>query len=271
MTKKVVLFAVLILSLNITAQKAQRFGYIDMEYILENIPEYNEAQSTINTKALSWQKNIEEKQQEIEDLKASLRNEKVLLTPDLIEERSEDIEIKELDLKKLQASYFGPDGDLFFLRKQLVNPIQDLVFNAVQDIATKRGYDFVFDNSADLIMLYSNKQFDISDLVISSITRIKKIDEVNSRKSAKEEKQEITDEPIRTEEAQEKIDEKELKRAELKKSLDEKRAEQLKKREELLKANAEKRQQRIDEIEAAKKAKEISIEKAQQAKEEEKQ
>ena len=259
MTKKLVLFAVLIWGLNVTAQKAQRFGYIDMEYILENIPEYIEAQASINAKALTWQKTIGEKQNEIEDLKANLRNEKVLLTQDLIEERQEDIEIKELDLKKLQAAYFGPNGDLYFLRKQLVNPIQDLVFNAVQDIATKRNYDFVFDSSADLIMLYSNKQYDISDLIITSITRAKKIDAANSKRSARDEKQEITDEPFISEEAQEKIDQRELKRAELKKSLDEKRAAQLKKREELLKANEEKKQQRIDEIEAAKKAKEEKI------------
>lgn len=258
MTKKVVLFAVLIVSLNLVAQKTQRFGYIDMEYILENIPEYTEAQAKINAKAITWQNNIEEKQNEIEELKANLRNEKVLLTKELIEEREEDIQIKELDLKKLQESYFGPNGDLFFLRKQLVNPIQDLVYNAVQDIASKRKYDFVLDNSADLIMLYSNKQYDISDLVIADINKAKKIEEVNARKANKEKEEvtEVINEPVRTEEAQEKIDERELKRAEMKRQLDEKRAAQLKKREELLKANEEKRQQRIKEIEEAKKAKE---------------
>ena len=107
-------------------------------------------------------------------MRAELNNEKALLTKDLIAEKEEDIQIKELDLKKLQAVYFGVDGDLFLLRQQLVKPVQDLVFNAVQDIATKRKYDFVLDKSSDLIMLYSNTDFDISDMVISSITRAKK-------------------------------------------------------------------------------------------------
>ena len=138
MIKKVFLFAFLILSFSSVAQKTQRIGYIDMEYILENIPEYNDAQSKINAKAIVWQNNVDKLQKEIETLKAELYNEKALLTKDLIEEKEEDIQIKELELKKLQISYFGNDGDLYLLRQQLVKPVQDLVYNAIQDIATKR-------------------------------------------------------------------------------------------------------------------------------------
>lgn len=255
MIKKVILFSLLLLSLNITAQKAQRFGYVDMEYILQNIPEYVEAQSKINAKAVTWQNNIETLQTEIDGLIADLNNEKALLTKELIEDKEEDIQIKVLELKQLQDAYFGTNGDLFFLRRQLVKPIQDLVFNAVQDIAVKRKYDFVFDKSTDLIMLYSNEQYDISELVLTSISRVRKTDELNEARNAKAEVDEA--EPaILSEEAQQKIDEREQKRLELQKSLDEKRAEQLKKREELLKANEAKKQQRIKEIEDAKKAKE---------------
>jgi Skp family chaperone for outer membrane proteins len=258
MIKKVILFTLLILSISSTAQKAQRFGYVDMEYILQNIPEYVEAQAKINAKAITWQNNIDTKQKEIDDLKANLNNEKALLTKELIEDKEEDIQIKTLELKKLQEAYFGTNGDLFFLRRQLVLPIQDLVFNAVQDIATKRKYDFVFDKSADLIMLYSNKMYDISDIVITSISRVQKTEAATEKRNGKTDASEVDDaEPvILSEEAQQKIDDKELKRAELQKSLEEKRAEQLKKREELLKANEEKKQQRIKEIEDAKKAKE---------------
>ena len=257
MTKKVVLFAFILLSIHVIAQKPQRFGYIDMEYILENIPEYAEAETRINAKAITWQRTIDEKQSEIDDLKADLRNEQVLLTKELIEEKEEDIQIKELDLKKLQAAYFGTNGDLFFLRKQLVRPIQDLVYNAVQDIAVKRKYDFILDKSTALVMLYTNKKYDISDLVITSISRVKKVEEANNKKNKKgKAATTATAAPVISEEAQKKIDDKEQKRAEMQQKIEEKRAEQLKKREALLKANEEKKQQRIKEIEASKQAEE---------------
>ncbi|WP_457610438.1 OmpH family outer membrane protein [Lutibacter sp.] len=254
MIKKVLLFAFIILSFASNAQKAQRIGYIDMEYILENIPEYKEAQAKINNKAIVWQQNIEKQQKEIEKLKAELNNEKVLLTNELIVEKEEDIQILEFDLKKLQATYFGVDGDLFFLRQQLVKPIQDLVFNAVQDIATKRRYDFVLDKSSSLIMLYTNKKFDISDLVIKNITRSKKA--IAAKEKQLKRNKTKTEPKILNEESQKKISDRDLKKAALKKKIEDKRAAQLKKREELKAAIEAKRQKRIKEIEAAKKAKE---------------
>jgi len=258
MIKKVLLFSFLIAGISINAQKAQRFGYVDMEYILENIPEYLEAETKINTKAITWQNNIENQQKDIDVLKADLSNEKALLTKELVEERKEDIQIKELELKKLQAAYFGTNGDLFFLRKQLVKPIQDLVYNAIQDIATKRKYDFVLDKSTDLIMLYSNKQYDISDLVLTSIKRIKKNEEVNAKRNKKKggDASNPTQTKVVSEDAQKKIDDKEAKRAEMLKRIEDRRAAELKKREELLKANEERKLKRKKEIEEAKKAKE---------------
>lgn len=260
MIRKVILFTLLVSTLTLNAQKAQRFGYVDMEYILENIPEYVESETKINAKALTWQNNIEAKQNEIDALKIDLGNEKALLTKELIEDKEEDIQIKELELKKLQDAYFGANGDLYFLRRQLVKPIQDLVFNAVQDIATKRKYDFVFDKSSDLIMLFSNKQYDISDIVITSISRAKKNDAANEKRNARSKKN--NDTSVETKpaeinvEAQQKIDAKAQKRLDLQKNIELKRAEQIKRREDLLKANEAKKQQRIKEIEAAKKAKE---------------
>jgi len=255
MIKKVLLILVLIFSLHTHAQKPQRIGFIDMEYILENIPEYTEAQAKINAKAITWQNKIEKQQKEIDDLKADLNNEKELLTKELIADKEEDIEIKELDLKKLQAAYFGTKGDLYFLRQQLVKPIQDLVYNAVQDIATKRRYDFILDNSSDLVMLYSNKKYNISDLVIKSITRSKKVIEANNRQTIKGKKAVAPAAEI-SEEAQNKIDTKAQKKAELLKKIEERKAAQLKKREDLKKAIEAKRQARIKQIEDAKKAKE---------------
>lgn len=254
MVKKILLFAFLSLSIVSNAQKAQRIGYIDMEYILENIPEYKEAQAKINAKASVWQNTIEKQQKEIEALKAELINEKALLTEELIFEKEEDIQILELDLKKLQTSYFGVNGDLFFLRQQLVKPIQDLVFNSVQDIAKKRKYDFVLDKSSSLIMLYTNDTYDISDIVITGITRSKKAAEVEKKKSKNNSNKEEPE--IVSDKTQEKLTDREKKQAELKKKIEDKKAAQLKKREELKAAIEAKRQKRIKEIEDAKKAKE---------------
>ena len=255
MTKKVLLFAIVILSISTYAQKAQRIGYIDMEYILENIPEYIEAQSQINTKADSWQKNIMKSQIEIESLKSDLAIEKALLTKDLILEREEDIQIRILELKKLENSYFGTDGDLFFLRQQLVQPIQDMVYNAIQDIASKRKYDFILDKSSDLIMLYSNDQYDLSELILDNISKTKK---VNSARGVT--KDSIETNTLSSDEnsakADVKINDRASKKAALQKKIEEKKAAQLKKREELKKAIEAKRKQRIKEIEDAKKAKE---------------
>ena len=258
MTKKIFLFAFLILGFSSIAQKAQKIGFVDLEYILENIPEYMEAQTKINAKAISWQNDIEQQQKEIEALKAELNNEKALLTKALIEEKEEDIQIKELDLKKFQIAHFGTDGDLFFLRQQLVKPVQDIVYNAIQDIASKRRYDFVMDKSSSLLMLYTNKEFDISELVLNSITRSKKVDDLKEKQNQKESNVEgnIENDADNNEALQEKTDDREAKKEALKKKIEEQRAEKLKKREEQKNAIEAKRQQRIKEIEAAKKAQE---------------
>ncbi|PHS52080.1 MAG: hypothetical protein COB01_08600 [Lutibacter sp.] len=245
MIKKVLLFALLILSVVSYAQKAQRIGFIDMEYILENIPEYKVSQAKINAKAVVWQTNIEQHQKKIEDLKAELTNEKVLLTKELIIEKEEDIQILEFDLKKLQVDYFGTNGDLYFLRQQLVKPIQDLVYNSVQDIATKRRYDFILDKSSSLIMLYTNKKFDISDLVIKSITRSKKAAALND----KQQNNTNAESRVVNEESQAKLSDREIKKAALKKKIEDRKAAQLKKREELKAAIEAKRKKRKKDIE----------------------
>jgi Skp family chaperone for outer membrane proteins len=183
--KKIFLFVVLLFSATIlSAQKNQRIAYIDMEYILENVPEYLEAQNTLDTKVQKWRKKLDTQARHIEVLKTDLANEKVILTKDLIEEKEEEISLKQEELRRLESLYFGPNGDLFLVRKQFVKPVQDQVYNAIQNIAKRKKYDFVFDKSSDLVMLYSNKKYDISDLVLSTINRTRKIDEKNAKKSA---------------------------------------------------------------------------------------
>ena len=168
----------------VTAQKAQRIAYIDMEYILENVPEYLEAQNTLDTKVTKWRSTLDKLSRFIEKSKTDLANEREILTNDLILEKEDEITLKQEELRRLESLYFGPNGDMFLLRKQLVKPIQDQVYNSLEDIVLKRKYDFVFDKSSDLVMLYSNKKYDISDLVLNQIVRERKI-KLNKEKKAK--------------------------------------------------------------------------------------
>lgn len=247
MIRNVLFIVVFIVSSISVAQKPQRIGYIDMEYILENVPEYNEAQSRLNVKIGTWQQKLDGLKREIEVLKTDLSNEKPLLTQELITEREEDIQIKEEDLKKLQAAYFGPSGDLFLLRKQLVKPVQDQIYNAVQNIAVNKKYDIILDKSSDLIMLYANNKFDVSELVLNSIVR-------GRRKAKLEEKKnkQVDDGDNAFNAAQEKLDEKASKREALQNRLKAQQEAKAKKREELKKAAEEKRKKRLEEIEKRK-------------------
>ena len=229
MTKKVLLLLVILLSFTSFAQRGQKIGYVDMEYILENIPEYAQAQSQLNQKANKWKQKLDNIKSEVETMKADLSNEKALLTEDLINERLEDISIREDDFKKLESAYFSSNGDLFLYRKLLVKPIQDKVFNAAQTIGKARGYDIIFDKSSDVIMIYTNSKADISELVLKSIIRTEKT--VNA-KEKREQKNNTTQTKELSEEAQKKIDERDAKREALIEKAENLKAERLKKREE---------------------------------------
>ena len=180
---RVLIIVIICFSFIANAQKPQRVAYIDMNYILENVPEYVNAQSQLDSKVKTWQKKLDVLSDEIEQLNTDLSNEKTLLTKDLINEREEDIDIKKQELRRLQQAYFGPTGDLFQMRKQLVKPVQDQVYNAIQDIAGKKRYDFVFDKSSDLILLYSNRKYDISELVLNAIVKNRKRQAVQDLKT----------------------------------------------------------------------------------------
>ncbi|WP_298314352.1 OmpH family outer membrane protein [uncultured Aquimarina sp.] len=182
-----VLAAILWLSFSNTAeaQKGIRVGYIDMDYILENVPEYNEASADLETKVQKWKVEIEAELKEVEQMRKDLNNERVLLTKELIEEREEDIFFKEKEILEYQQKRFGPNGDLFLQKKRLVQPVQDQVFVAVQEVAKNKKYDFIFDKSADLVMLYSADRYDISDQILLRINRASKRKQVNSKKEKK--------------------------------------------------------------------------------------
>ncbi|GGE01774.1 OmpH family outer membrane protein [Planktosalinus lacus] len=168
------------------SQRGVRIGYIDMEYILENVPEYQEASIQLEGRVQKWKKDIETMQREIDQMKLNLSNERVLLTNELIEEREEDIKIEEDRLFEYQQDRFGPNGDLVIQKRQLVQPIQDQVFTAVQEIAGNRQYDFIFDKSADVVMLYAAERNDISDQVIRIINRAAKRTQAENRQDKRE-------------------------------------------------------------------------------------
>ncbi len=256
MTKRVLFVLMsMVFALNIAAQKPQRIAYIDMEYILENVPDYQKATTQLDAKVQKWQEKIAKEERELEVLKTDLSNEKALLTKNLIEEREEDIAIKAEELKKTKNKYFGTEGDLYKLRKQLVKPVQDQIYNAIQDIAKKRKYDFVLDKSSDLIMLYTNDKYDISDLVVKSITRNEKQKQIAEKRSKKQmaikAKQKRAKEP--NPELQKKMEEREAKKKQLKDKIEAQKKERAKKREEQKKKIEAARKKKLEEREAAKK------------------
>jgi len=166
-------------------QKPQTIAYIDMEYILENVPAYQEAEKKLSAKAEQWTNTLDTAEKQIMQLKNNLLHEKILLTEELILERKQEIKIKEFDLKKIEARYFGVEGSLYLMRKQLVQPIQDQVYNAIQTIVKQKKYDFVIDRSSELILLHANPKYDISKLVIKYINKSKKEIEIEEAKSKK--------------------------------------------------------------------------------------
>jgi Skp family chaperone for outer membrane proteins len=165
--------------------RSTRIGYIDMEYILENVSDYKEAKAQLEIKAQKWKQEIEAKKLEINKLKESLKTEKALLTKELIEERETEIAFLESEMLDYQQKQFGANGNLISQKAALAKPIQDQVFTAVQDIAEAKNYDFIFDKSSDLTMLFSAKRFDISDQVIRVLNRSEKREQL-SKKQLKE-------------------------------------------------------------------------------------
>ncbi|MBW2939041.1 OmpH family outer membrane protein [Aureisphaera sp. CAU 1614] len=252
------LLAIICFSFAMDAQRGVRIGYIDMEYILESVPEYQEATTQLEGKVQKWKKDLEKMSKEIDQMKLNLANEKVLLTKELVEEREEEIKILEDEMLEYQQNRFGPNGDLDIQRRQLVQPIQDQVFNIVQEIAEAKKYDFIFDKSADIVMLFAAKRNDISEQVLRQINRAAKREEATNKREKKEiekrdnlsleEDKEVT---AREEAIEDKKNEREKMMEERKKQRDSlravKKAEFEAKRQRLL----EERQQRKDSIENA--------------------
>jgi len=239
------------------AQRGVRIAYVDMEYILENVEEYRDANEQLANKVEKWKVDVEQRQSEVDQMKKDLMAERVLLTDELISEREEDIQILEKEAVEYQQDRFGPKGDLVLQKRQLIQPIQDQVFNEVQKIGANKKYDFIFDKSADVVMLYSENRHDISDLVLRGIARTRKISKPK-KKAGKSKLDDFEGEPAEEEmsdalkERKEKAEQAQEARA---KTADEKRADQLKLREERKKAYEARRKKLLEEREAKRKEK----------------
>ena len=148
---------------------AQRFAYVDTEYILDMIPAYRSAQKQLDQLSEDWQKDIEKKQLNIDKMYKDYQAEQVLLTEDLRKKREQEIKDKEKELREYRNQKFGYEGELFKKRQELIKPIQDKVFDAVQKIAKQSALDFIFAKSGELIMLYTNARYDKSDEVLTEL------------------------------------------------------------------------------------------------------
>ena len=228
------IFLALIVANTSQAQtRTTRIGYIDMEYILENVSDYKEATAQLELKAQKWKQEIEAKKLDINTLKEGLKAEKALLTKELIEERETEIKFLEDEMLDYQQKQFGSNGNLIHQKAALAKPIQDQVFTAVQDIAEAKNYDFIFDKSSDLTMLFSNKRFDISDQVIRVLNRTDKREQLTKKQlkdqEAKESKENAIDENPAMVDRQKALDEKKTAREKL---IEDRRLEQEAKKKE---------------------------------------
>jgi outer membrane protein len=153
---------------------AQKFAYVDTDYILNNIPEFNQAQDKLDEITKQWQEEIEAIYAEVDKMYRDYQTQEVLLTDEMKTKREEAIIAKEKSAKDLQKKRFGPEGDLYGKRQELIKPLQDKVYDAIQQLAANSKYAVIFDSSSDLIMLYSNPNLDKSDKILKNMGYIGK-------------------------------------------------------------------------------------------------
>ena len=228
MNKVFILFSIIIFLIGINvsfSQKTERIGFVNMDYILSNMEDYKLANQQLEEKISKWKTEIEISKVKINILKDSLEIERPLLTFDIIQDRESEIKFEEKQLNDYQIKRFGVNGDWVVQELILIKPIQDQVLKVVQTISEQKKFDKIFDESADAIMFYSEKKYDISDLVLKSILKTEKLEKL---------KIEFEDEKVSPEyEAKKKLTEK---------TKAKKAAEVKAKRELLLKQREEKRQ-----------------------------
>ena len=167
-----VLIATLILTTYTATAQQQKYAYVDTQYILDNIPEFQDAQDELDEYSKKWQKEIEDNYGKVSEMYQKYQAEAVLLPEDIKRKREEEIIDKEKEVKELQQQYFGKEGDLFKKRQELIQPIQEKVYNAIESIASSSNYSFVFDKAGGMTLLYGNPKYDISDDVLDEVGNV---------------------------------------------------------------------------------------------------
>ena len=166
--KKILLVACSLWLIAFTSH-AQKYAIIDTRYILDKMPEYKVAQAKLDDVAADWQKEIDSMQNDLNKMYKDYDAEQVMLSEDLRKKREAQLFAKEKDLRDIQRKRFGFEGDLFKKRQELIKPVQDKVYNAVQKIATTRGYDFILDKSEGITVIFADPKLDKSDDVLREL------------------------------------------------------------------------------------------------------
>lgn len=166
--KKLFLLTIILCTL-VFGAKAQKYAFVNTEYILNNIPEYADAQTQLDELSVQWQKEVETKFAEIDKMYKSFQNEAVLLPEEMKKKREDEIIKKEKEAKDLQKKRFGKEGDLFKKRQELIKPIQEKVYTAIEDMATDDNYAVIFDKASNATLIYTNPKFDISEQVLDKL------------------------------------------------------------------------------------------------------
>ena len=159
----------LLLVLFLCSAYSQRFAYVNTSYVLQNIPAYKSAQEKLDQLSYEWQQELESKQEKIGELKQEFQSEKVLLTDRMKQKRQREIEEKKKELNELKNKYFGPEGELYKKRQELVKPIQEEVYSIIQKIADNGNYAIIFDASDKSNILYTDPKYDKSDEVLKEL------------------------------------------------------------------------------------------------------
>ncbi len=152
-----------------SATFAQKYGFVDTEYILNNIPSYASAQEKLDNISEGWQTEISEAYASVEKMYKDYQNDEVLLSSEAKAQREEQIITREREARDLQESFFGVEGELYKKREELIQPIQDEIYNAVKELAVEGGYAVIFDTSSGMNMLYTNPKYDVSDEVLERL------------------------------------------------------------------------------------------------------
>lgn len=166
---KKILFVLLSIVVLSPLANAQKYGYVDTQYILENVPEYTDAQEQLNKLSEQWQQEVEDKFALVDKKQREYDSEAILLPDDIKKQRQKEIDDTRLAAMELQKQRFGVGGDLFKKREELIKPIQDRIFDAIQQVAVERQYSFIFDKANQSNLLYADPKFDISDAVLQKM------------------------------------------------------------------------------------------------------